>query len=65
GKSELKVDGFRAKPSKIDGLRGFGELGVTIKPVNNKGLVFDLGIKGLLGADLRSAWASAEIKYLF
>lgn len=65
GKSELKVDGFWAKPSKTDGIRGFGELGVTITPASNKGLIFDFGIKGLLGDGFRGAWANAEIKYLF
>lgn len=65
GKSELKVDGFWAKPSKTDGIRGFGELGVTITPASNKGLIFDFGIKGLLGDGFRSAWANAEMKYLF
>lgn len=65
GKSELKVDGFWAKPSKTDGIRGFGELGVTITPASNKGLIFDFGIKGLLGDGFRGAWANAEMKYLF
>ena len=65
GKSELKVDGFWAKPSKTDGIRGFGELGVTIQPSSNKGLIFDLGIKGLLGDGFRGAWVNAEMKYLF
>ncbi len=65
GKSELKVDGIWAKPSKMDGIRGFGELGVTIQPSSNKGLIFDLGIKGLLGDGFRGAWVNAEMKYLF
>ena len=65
GKSKLKVDGIWAKPSKTEGIRGFGELGVTIKPAANKGLIFDLGVKGLLGDKFRGAWANAEIKYLF
>lgn len=65
GKSKLKVDGIWGKPSKTDGIRGFGELGVTIKPAANKGLIFDLGVKGLLGDKFRGAWANAEIKYLF
>lgn len=65
GKSELKVDGFWAKPSKTDGIRGFGELGVTITPASNKGLIFDFGIKGLLGDGFRGAWVNAEMKYLF
>lgn len=65
GKSELKVDGFWAKPSKTDGIRGFGELGVTITPASNKGLIFDFGIKGLLGDGFRGAWVNAEMKYMF
>lgn len=65
GKSKLKVDGIRSKPSKTEGIRGFGELGVTIKPAANKGLIFDLGVKGLLGDKFRGAWVNAEIKYLF
>ncbi len=65
GKSELKVDGIWAKPSKTDGIRGFGEIGVTVTPVDNKGLIFDLGIKGLLGDGFRGAFASDDFNYLF
>jgi len=65
GKSRLKVDGISAKSSTIDGFRGYGEMGIALKPSKDSGLLFDLNVKGLYGKDFRSVYLSADLKYMF
>ncbi len=65
GKAKLKVDGFEAKPAKMKGTRGYGEIGVTVKPAAATGWQFDFSLNGLAGSRYRGAWAKAEAKYMF
>ena len=65
GKAKFKADGYWGEPSKTKGTRGYGEVGVTIKPASASGLNFDLGVKTLCGEEYRGIWATAEVKYLF
>ena len=65
GKAKFKADGYWGEPSKTKGTRGYGEVGVTIKPASAAGLNFDLGVKTLCGEEYRGIWATAEVKYLF
>lgn len=65
GKSRLIVDGHEAEPSKTDGLRAYGELGIALKPEKGAGLGFEFALKGLAGSGYRGAWLSADIKYTF
>ena len=54
-----------AKASDFKGFRGYGEVGFIIKPEGNKGLNFDLSLKGHYGAKYRDILANIEVKYLF
>jgi hypothetical protein len=54
-----------AKSSDFKGFRGYGEVGFIIKPEGNKGLNFDLSLKGHYGAKYRDLLANVEVKYLF
>jgi len=65
GKASYEVYGIKGDSSKIDGLRGYGELGVSIKPASASGLTFDFGLKGLCGDGFSGGWANMDIKYLF
>ena len=65
-KSRVTLDyGIAAKASDFKGFRGYGELGFIIKPEGNKGLNFDLSLKGHYGAKYRDILANVEVKYLF
>ncbi len=65
GKTKLKVDEVSAEPSEVDGLRGYGELGVAVKPSTNSLFILDFNVKGLYGEDYRGASLNADIKYMF
>ena len=65
GKASYEVYGIKGDSSKTDGLRGYGELGVSIKPAQASGLSFDIGLKGLCGDGFSGGWANMDIKYLF
>ena len=65
GKASYEVYGIKGDSSKTDGLRGYGELGVSIKPAQASGLSFDIGLKGLCGDGFSGGWATMDIKYLF
>ena len=65
-KSKVTLDyGVPAKASDCKGFRGYGEVGVIIKPEGNKGVNFDLGVKGHYGAKYRDLFANVEVKYYF
>ena len=58
-KSKVTLDyGVPAKASDCKGFRGYGEVGVIIKPEGNKGFNFDLGVKGHYGAKYRDLFAN-------
>lgn len=65
GKAKLKVDGVQAKPTKMKGTRGYGEIGVSVKPAAATGWQFDFSLNGLAGSRYRGAGAKAEAKYMF